>query len=122
MLDLTQYIGQTIYIGFRQHNVDNSITPSLTSAIGIDDVKVSSILLGVCNGSAPESLAVSEITQPKARVDWDPKADATYVLRYKRITGTAWTEVPLTAYAYTINGLEKDANYEVQVATVFQKL
>ncbi|WP_163515893.1 T9SS-dependent choice-of-anchor J family protein [Gelidibacter japonicus] len=39
-LDISAYAGQTVYIAFRQHDVDNSITPPLSSAIGIDDVAV----------------------------------------------------------------------------------
>lgn len=39
-LNISEYAGQIIYIGFRQHDVDNSITPALMSGIGIDDVTI----------------------------------------------------------------------------------
>lgn len=72
-----------------------------------------------CDGSAPIGLAVSNITQTTAKVDWDAIADATYNVRYKKETDTEWTEVlGLTSNTYTITGLTLETAYDVTVAAV----
>ncbi len=82
----------------------------------VGNVTVSEIV--ACDGTAPAALAVSNVTIDGASVTWDPIADATYILRYKLVSATEWTEVPLTETNYTLTGLEEGSQYEVQVASV----
>ena len=91
------------------------------SAIGnvfyaIAPVTVSAIV--ACDGTAPAGLAVSGITTAAANVNWDPIANATYILRYKKAADAAWTEVPVSTNTYTITGLDEATAYNVQVASV----
>ena len=74
--------------------------------------------LAVCDGTAPAGLIVSSITNTSATVNWDPVANATYKLRYKKTADATWTEVPLTVNNYVINGLVEGGSYEVQIASV----
>lgn len=82
----------------------------------IGKVTVSQIV--ACDGTAPASLAVDGVTMTSANVTWDPVADASYILRYKKVSETEWTEVPLTAPMHTLSDLEEGTEYEVQVAAV----
>ncbi len=91
------------------------------SAIGnvfyaIAPVTVSAIV--ACDGTAPAGLAVSGITTAAANVSWDPIANATYIVRYKKAADAAWTEVPVSTNTYTITGLDEATAYNVQVASV----
>lgn len=91
------------------------------SAIGnvfyaIAPVTVSAIV--ACDGTAPAGLAVSGITTSAANVNWDPIANATYIVRYKKAADATWTEVPVSTNTYTITGLDEGTAYNVQVASV----
>lgn len=71
-----------------------------------------------CDGTAPAAFAVSNITTGAATVSWDPIANATYVVQYKKAADATWTAVPVTTNTYTITGLEEGTTYNVQVASV----
>ncbi|MPS73147.1 MAG: T9SS type A sorting domain-containing protein [Chryseobacterium sp.] len=72
-----------------------------------------------CDGTAPAGVAVSNITQTDAKVDWDAIANATYSLRYKKATDASWTVVNgITTNTYTITQLEEDTEYNVEVASI----
>ena len=69
----------------------------------------------------PPNVAISNVTTNSAVVTWTPlAASSTYVLRYREVGTTAWTEVnnlpAPPANAYTIQGLDPYTTYEVQVA------
>jgi Fibronectin type III domain. len=61
---------------------------------------------------------VSGITNVSAQVNWDPIANATYIVRYKKTADATWTQVPVSTNSYTITGLVEGTAYEVQVAAV----
>jgi len=81
----------------------------------LGNVAVSSIL--ACDGTAPTSFAVSNITQNTAQLDWDLVASATYTLRYKKSTESNWTVVNnITTNQYALSQLEINKSYDVSVA------
>ncbi len=83
-------------------------------AVGSVTVKT----LVACDGTAPVGLAVSSVTSTQSDVTWEAVANATYIVRYKKLTDTTWTEVATSTNSYTITGLEEGFSYEVQIATV----
>ncbi|WP_404984891.1 reprolysin-like metallopeptidase [Chryseobacterium sp. M5] len=70
-----------------------------------------------CNGTAP-SLVVSNITTSSAVVSWAPVANATFVVRYKKVADTNWTTLTTTSTTITLPNLLDGTAYEVQIATV----
>lgn len=91
------------------------------SAIGnvfyaVAPVVVSAIV--ACDGTAPAALAITNVTTGSAVVSWDPIASATYILKYKMSSASAWTEVPLTTNSYNLIGLDESSTYNVEVAAV----
>lgn len=91
------------------------------SAIGnvfytIAPVIVSAIIR--CDGTAPAGLTVYAITLTGASVIWDPVADATYIVRYKKAADATWTEVASATNSLSLTGLEEATDYNIQVATV----
>lgn len=71
-----------------------------------------------CNGTAPAALQATNITTVQASLTWEPVSGASYVVRYKKVSGATWIEVPLSINNYTLTGLEESSQYEVQVAAV----
>ena len=72
-----------------------------------------------CDGTAPIGITTSNATQTSIKVDWEQIANATYVLRYKKLSTSDWTVVNnLTTNTHTINNLDDDTQYEVQVAAI----
>ncbi len=91
------------------------------SAIGnvfyaVAPVTVSAIV--ACDGTAPAGLSVSGITTNSASVTWDAVASATYIVRYKKVSESVWTEIPSPTTSVTLSGLDESTAYEVQVAAV----
>ncbi|WP_294249552.1 GEVED domain-containing protein [uncultured Chryseobacterium sp.] len=84
----------------------------------VEDYAVKLIQPIACTSNAPLNLTVTNITATSAYVMWDPAVGATYILQYRQQGTTAWTTVPLTTSAYTINNLTEQTPYEVQVAYV----
>jgi hypothetical protein len=70
-----------------------------------------------CN--APSNITVSGITNASATISWGAVSGATsYNLQY-RIVGTGtWTTVNNVTSPHTINGLNADTQYEVQLQTI----
>ena len=72
-----------------------------------------------CDGTAPAALAVNNITQTGAKIDWDQIANATYTLRYKKTADATWTEVSsIATNTYTLTSLEESTAYTVEVAAI----
>lgn len=71
-----------------------------------------------CDGTAALNLTVGSITTSSATVSWDPRIDATYVVRYKKSTSAVWTELTVNSNSIILSGLEEGAAYTVQVATI----
>ncbi|KEY18429.1 reprolysin-like metallopeptidase [Kaistella antarctica] len=91
------------------------------SAIGnvfyaVAPVTVSAIVN--CDGTAPAGVAVSAITNASANVNWGPIANATYKVRYRKVSEPTWIMADAPTNTYAIVGLTEGTNYEVQVAAV----
>ncbi|MDQ0592699.1 hypothetical protein QFZ37_001068 [Chryseobacterium ginsenosidimutans] len=71
-----------------------------------------------CDGTAPAGVATSNITQSGATVTWTPVANATYVIRYRKVGTTTWQQTTSTVPTVTLSGLLDSTNYEVQIAAV----
>ncbi|SHF27635.1 Por secretion system C-terminal sorting domain-containing protein [Chryseobacterium arachidis] len=71
-----------------------------------------------CNGNAPTSITANGITTSSANISWAPVANATYVVRYKKVSETVWTTINTSALNVTLSNLPDGTAYEVQVATV----
>ena len=70
--------------------------------------------------SAPDSLKLTPLNSDM-KVEWGRVNRAHYLVRWKEVSATAFAPEAATAVAgntYTIPGLQKGANYEVQVAAV----
>ncbi|MDR6516639.1 GEVED domain-containing protein [Chryseobacterium camelliae] len=84
----------------------------------VEDYAVKLVQPIACSTNAPLNLTVTNITSTSAYVMWDPAANATYILQYRQVGATAWTNVPLTVNSYTINNLTEQTQYEVRVAYI----
>ncbi len=83
----------------------------------VANVVVSQIVL--CDGSSPVGMAVSNITQTGATISWDPIANASYILKYRKVGDVNWVEVPSATNSVNLtNVLEESTQYEYQVASV----
>ena len=71
-----------------------------------------------CSAAAPANVSVSNITANGATVNWSPVTGATYVIRYKKVSDTAWQQTTSTSPYVVLSGLNEQALYEVQVAVV----
>lgn len=81
--------------------------------------KVTGSIMPNCNGSAPAGVVANGITQTGAKIDWEPFANATYNLKYKKVADATWTEVNYLANnTYTIAGLTISTAYNVSVTAV----
>ncbi|KFE97755.1 propanediol utilization protein [Chryseobacterium formosense] len=71
-----------------------------------------------CNGTAPSSIVVNNVTTSSATVNWAPVANATFVVRYKKIVDTSWTTLTTSSTTIVLPNLLDGTAYEVQIATV----
>ncbi|AZA52246.1 reprolysin-like metallopeptidase [Chryseobacterium sp. G0201] len=71
-----------------------------------------------CDGNAPAGTTVSNITTSSAAVNWNIVVGATYQIRYKKSTDTTWQQTTSTTNSVSLNGLEEETKYDVQVAAV----
>ena len=91
------------------------------SAIGNIFYAVKSILVTAaapCDGTAPTNITFTNITSSSAVVNWNTILNATYIIRYKKSTETAWQQTTSTTNSVTLNTLEEGVRYDVQVAAV----
>ncbi len=107
-VDLSAYIGQEIYIAFRFVDRDGA-------QIALDNISGVDVVVPAC--AKPTGLAVSGITSSTATVSWTGTADS-YQLKYKTTAEEDWTTVTTSTNPYTIEGLEANTNYMVELSTV----
>ena len=108
-VDLTSYIGQEIYIAFYITDAGDGANIAVDNISGVD------VILPAC--AKPTGLAVSGITSSTATVSWTGAADS-YQLKYKTTAAEDWTTVTTSTNPYTIEGLEANTNYMVELSTV----
>ncbi|WP_106914508.1 fibronectin type III domain-containing protein [Chryseobacterium aurantiacum] len=85
---------------------------------------LSGVDLQPCTTAPPTGITVTNITASTAMVSWLPAAGATYQIRYKAVTATAWqptinVTAPFASSQLLIN-LADQTQYEVQILTVCQ--
>ncbi len=74
--------------------------------------------LSPCSSAAPTNVVVSYITTSSASVSWMSYTGATYKFRYKKTTGSVWTEIDTNVPSVNLSNLDDGSAYEVQVAVV----
>ncbi len=74
--------------------------------------------LSACSSAAPTNVVVSNITFSTASVSWMSYTGATYKVRYKKTSGSVWTEINTTVPSVNLDNLVDATTYEVQVALV----
>ncbi len=72
------------------------------------------------NTAAPTGVSTidSEILKTSARVSWNSVPGATYVINYRKVGATSWSNTTSTVNSVLLSGLEDETSYEVQVAAV----
>ena len=108
-VDLSAYIGQEIYLAFYFADDGSGANIALDNISGVD------VVVPAC--AKPTGLAVSNITSSAAQVSWAGAADS-YQLKYKTTAAEDWTTVTTSTNPYTIEGLEANTNYMVELSTV----
>ncbi len=108
-IDLSDYVGQNIYIGFYVENQGKDIY--------IDDVTGVSLSAITC--PKPTNLLASNLTATSADITWTPAGSATS-WQYVCVTTSAappdWrTAVTVTSPSASISGLSPTTNYDVYV-------
>ncbi|SEF99449.1 Por secretion system C-terminal sorting domain-containing protein [Halpernia humi] len=81
----------------------------------IKELTVSEI--AACTGVAPSNIVVGNISTESARISWDPIANATYSVRYRKIGTVNWTVLNSSNPFQNLDNLDENTQYEVQVAT-----
>jgi trimeric autotransporter adhesin len=71
-----------------------------------------------CDGSAPTGIVVSNVTAASATLNWNSIIGATYIIRYKKVTETAWQQTTSPTNSVVLNSLEEGVKYDVQIAAV----
>lgn len=105
--DLTQYLGQTIYIAFYSQTYDKFV-------FDIENVEVKAI--PTC--PAPTNLTVSQVTTSSATIGWTSNSDATlFIIEYGPVGFTPGTGTMMEASVNptTIEDLEPGTVYDVYV-------
>lgn len=74
--------------------------------------------LSACSSAAPTNVVVNNITFNSASVTWMPYTGATYKVRYKKTSGSVWTEINTTVPSVNLDNLMDGSAYEVQVAVI----
>ena len=108
-VDLSAYIGQEIYLAFYFADGGYGANIALDNISGVD------VVVPAC--AKPTGLTVSNITSSAAQVSWAGAADS-YQLKYKTTAAEDWTTVTTSTNPYTIEGLEANTNYMVELSTV----
>ncbi|WP_326985096.1 zinc-dependent metalloprotease family protein [Chryseobacterium sp. MYb264] len=91
------------------------------SSIGNIFYAVGKVTLGpisACSDNAPTNIEVSNITNFSASVSWMSYTGATYKVRYKKTSTSAWTEIDTNVPSINLDNLLDGTAYEVQVALV----
>lgn len=100
-IDLSAYTGETVYIAIKVSSVKNMWN------VSVDDFMVVSC-------GAPANVAMAEITETAAKVDFVSPA-ANFVVAYKKASESVWTEVNASAKPVQISNLDPGYTYQVKV-------
>lgn len=71
-----------------------------------------------CNGLSPTGLSVLSLSSKEVGLVWESLVNANYIIRYKKVEDTNWTNVNVSANQTIIDQLEEDTLYEAQISGV----
>ncbi|MBR1768843.1 MAG: fibronectin type III domain-containing protein [Bacteroidales bacterium] len=100
-VDLSDYIGEDIYIAF--HIINNNMAGTV-----IDDIS-----LAACKN--PSSPVVSNITGHQAQISWEGNETNNYTLQYKQNSSSDWEEITGATSPVTLSDLQPETQYNVRV-------
>ncbi|MDE5575259.1 MAG: choice-of-anchor J domain-containing protein [Bacteroidales bacterium] len=100
-IDLATYTGEQVYIAIKASSEANQYW------MYVDEFMVVSC-------GAPADVAMAEITETSAKVDFVSPA-ANFVVAYKKASESAWTEVNASAKPVQISNLDPGYTYQVKV-------
>ncbi|MFV0598271.1 MAG: choice-of-anchor J domain-containing protein, partial [Bacteroidales bacterium] len=109
-IDLTTYIGQDIYVAFRQTDNDGY-------GLCLDDITGPELFVPTC--PKPTQLIASNQTSTSIDLAWtDDGAPTSWIVEYKPQTSTTWTAEAATNNPYTISNLTSSTVYSVRAYAV----
>ncbi len=109
-VDLSAYIGQDIYIAFRQTDNDGY-------GMCLDDVVGPELFVPAC--PKPTALTTANITTNSADISWTSgnSTDSTWWFYWKEINATNYDSIYVTTIPYTLQNLNPNSVYNVYIAT-----
>ncbi|MFV0502317.1 MAG: choice-of-anchor J domain-containing protein [Bacteroidales bacterium] len=109
-ISLSDYIGQDIYIAFRQTDNDGY-------GLCIDDVTGPNLFVPTC--AKPKNITATNITTTTADIGWTPGNASDLAWRiYYRVAGAGpWDSISTSTNPTTISNLSPSGKYEVRIAT-----
>ena len=108
-IDLSNYVGQEIYLAFYITDVGNG------AGIAVDNISGVSVIVPAC--AKPTGLAVSNITSSSAQVSWTGDAES-YQLSYAVTGEDDYTTTTVSGNTYTIPSLDANTNYTVEIKSI----
>ena len=108
-IDLSNYVGQEIYLAFYITDVGNG------AGIAVDNISGVSVIVPAC--AKPTELAVSNITSSSAQVSWTGDAES-YQLSYALTGEDDYTTTTVSGNTYTIPSLDANTNYTVEIKSI----
>ena len=108
-IDLSNYVGQEIYLAFYITDVGNG------AGIAVDNISGVSVIVPAC--AKPTGLAVSNITSSSAQVSWTGDAES-YQLSYAVTGEDDYTTTTVLGNTYTIPSLDANTNYTVEIKSI----
>ncbi|MDY6402982.1 MAG: choice-of-anchor J domain-containing protein [Bacteroidales bacterium] len=108
-IDLSNYVGQEIYLAFYITDVGNG------AGIAVDNISGVDVVVPAC--AKPTGLAVSNITSSSAQVSWTGTADS-YQLKYAVTGEDDYTTTTVLGNTYPIPSLDANTNYTVEIKSI----
>lgn len=80
--------------------------------------QVSIAAASACTSAAVNNIAISSISTSSATASWTASVGGTYVVRYKKVTESAWQQTTVSGNVIALSGLEEGTKYDLQILTV----
>ena len=110
-ISLSDYIGQEIYIAFRQTDNDGY-------GLCIDDVSGPTLFVPTC--PKPKNLTATNITTTTMDIGWTPgsPSDIAWYIYYRLAGAGSWDSISTSTNPATISNLSPSSKYEVRMRTI----
>lgn len=113
-LTITNETAGDYYLVFVWHN--DAANYAANPPAAVDNLSVEKVY-----AFTPELLTASNITANSATISWANATVTSWNLRYREAGNGSWSEtIPVAQNQYTLTGLQRSINYEVQVQAVVQ--